>query len=119
MTSTSPDHIVEVGRITKRFPGVQALDHVSLAFRPGEIHAVVGENGAGKSTQMNILAGDLQPTEGELRVGGKRVRFASALDSRAAGIVVVYQELALCPTLTVAENIMMSAVAGSSAISFV
>ena len=94
--------------ITKRFPGVLALDKVSLGFRPGEVHAVVGENGAGKSTLMNILAGDLQPTEGELRIDGKPVRFRSPLDSRAAGIVVVYQELALCPTLSVAENIMMS-----------
>ena len=64
---------------------------------------------------MNILAGDLQPTDGGLRVDGKRVRFASPLDSRAAGIVVVYQELALCPTLSVAENIMMSEVAAQFA----
>jgi ribose transport system ATP-binding protein len=119
MTSASPTHIVEIDGITKRFPGVLALDRVSLAFRPGEVHAVIGENGAGKSTLMNILAGDLRPTEGELRVAGNRVRFASALDSRAAGIVVVYQELALCPTLSVADNIMMSEVAGSSPISFV
>jgi ribose transport system ATP-binding protein len=119
MNSKSPIHIVEVSGITKRFPGVLALENVSLAFRPGEVHAVVGENGAGKSTLMNILAGDLHPTEGELRVGGNRVRFASALDSRAAGIVVVYQELALCPTLTVAENIMMSEAAGRSVLSFV
>jgi len=119
MQSTDQIHIVEIDGITKRFPGVLALDHVSLAFRQGEVHAVIGENGAGKSTLMNMLAGDLQPSEGELRVDGHRVRFASALDSRAAGIVVVYQELALCPTLSVAENIMMSAVAGSSAVSFV
>src|SRR5262249_3301447 len=108
----SPPHIVEIDSVTKRFPGVLALDRVSLGFRPGEVHAVVGENGAGKSTLMNILAGDLQPTEGALLVDGSRVRFATALDSRAAGIVVVYQELALCPTLSVAENIMMSEVAG-------
>lgn len=119
MTSTGPTHIVEIDGVTRRFPGVLALDRVSLAFRPGEVHAVIGENGAGKSTLMNILAGDLQPTEGGLSVNGNRIRFASALDSRAAGIVVVYQELALCPTLSVAENIMMSEVAGSSAMSFV
>ncbi len=119
MTTDNQPNIVEIDGVTKRFPGVLALDRVSLGFRPGEIHAVVGENGAGKSTLMNILAGDLQPTDGGLRVNGKRVRFASALDSRAAGIVVVYQELALCPTLSVAENIMMSEVAGNSPISFV
>ena len=119
MSTTQTTPIVEVSGITKRFPGVTALDNVSLAFAAGEVHAVIGENGAGKSTLMNILAGDLQPTEGELRVGGERVRFTSALHSRAAGIVVVYQELALCPTLTVAENITMSEAASRSAISFV
>ncbi|MGE3306007.1 MAG: sugar ABC transporter ATP-binding protein [Rhizobiaceae bacterium] len=119
MNSTTPTHIVEVNGITRRFPGVLALDRVSLSFRPGEVHAVIGENGAGKSTLMNILAGDLHPSEGEIRVDGKTVRFGSTLDSRAAGIVVVYQELALCPTLSVAENIMMSDVASGSVVSFV
>ena len=91
---------VEIAGVTKRFPGVLALDRISIGFRAGEVHAVIGENGAGKSTLMNILAGDLQPNEGEIRVDGKPVRFASPLDSRAAGIVVVYQELALCPTMS-------------------
>ena len=115
----NPKDIVEISRMTKRFPGVIALNDVSLAFRPGEVHAVIGENGAGKSTLMNILAGDLQPSEGELKVDGERVRFRSAIDSRAAGIVVVYQELALCPTMSVAENIMMSTVAERSVLSLV
>jgi ABC-type sugar transport system ATPase subunit len=119
MSSNERSTIIEIVGVTKRFPGVLALDDVSLAFRPGEVHGVVGENGAGKSTLMNILAGDLQPTAGELRANGKIVRFASALDSRAAGIVVVYQELALCPTMSVAENIMMSDVAVGSAVAFV
>ncbi len=119
MTSTITSHIVEFSGITKRFPGVLALDNVSLAFRPGEVHAVIGENGAGKSTLMNILAGDLRPTEGELQVGGERVHFASALHSRQAGIVVVYQELSLCPTLSVAENVMMSDAAVRPALSLV
>ena len=119
MIIASAPNIVEIDGVTKRFPGVLALDRVSLDFRPGEVHAIIGENGAGKSTLMNILAGDLQPTEGTLRVKGDITRFTSALDSRAAGIVVVYQELALCSTLSIAENIMMSEVAGSSPISFV
>ena len=106
--ATSVPHIVEIAGVTKTFPGVLALDHIDLGFRSGEIHAVVGENGAGKSTLMHILAGDLQPNEGEIRVDGKATRFASPLESRAAGIVVVYQELALCPTMTIAENIVMS-----------
>ena len=105
---TSSPHIVEIAGVTKRFPGVLALDHIHVGFRAGEVHAVVGENGAGKSTLMHILAGDLQPSEGEIRVDGKATHLASPLDSRAAGIVVVYQELALCPTMTIAENVVMS-----------
>ena len=102
------DEIVEIAGVTKRFPGVIALNHVSVGFRRGEVHAVVGENGAGKSTLINVLAGEFPPNEGEIRIDGKPARFASPLDSRAAGIVVVYQELALCPTMSVAENVMMS-----------
>ncbi len=105
------DDIVEIAGVTKRFPGVTALNRVSVGFRAGEVHAVVGENGAGKSTLINVLAGEFPPNEGELRIDGKPVRFASPLDSRAAGIVVVHQELALCPTMSVAENVMMSELA--------
>ena len=111
---TSQPTIIEVAGVTKRFPGVLALDRVSLDFRAGEVHAVVGENGAGKSTLMHILAGEFPPTEGELIVDGQPTSFASPLDSRAAGIVVVYQELALCPTMTIAENIVMSDMARRS-----
>ena len=111
--------IVEIVGVTKRFPGVLALDRIAVGFRAGEVHAVIGENGAGKSTLMNILAGDLQPDEGEILVDAQVTRFASPLDSRAAGIVVVYQELALCPTLTIAENIMMSDMAARSVASLV
>ena len=119
MTDRAATAVVEIVGVTKRFPGVLALDRIAVGFRAGEVHAVVGENGAGKSTLMNILAGDLQPTEGEIRVDGQVTRFASPLDSRAAGIVVVYQELALCPTLTIAENIMMSDMAARSVVSLV
>ena len=116
---TDRDEIVEIVGVTKRFPGVIALNRVSLGFRRGEVHAVVGENGAGKSTLMNVLAGEFPPNEGEIRIAGKSVRFASPLDSRAAGIVVVYQELALCPTMSVAENVMMSELATRPAASMV
>ena len=114
-----PANIVEISGVTKRFPGVLALDRISVGFRAGEVHAVIGENGAGKSTLMNILAGDLQPDGGEIRVNGKAATISSPLVSRASGITVVYQELALCPTLTVAENIMMSDMAARSVVSFV
>ncbi|UDL89038.1 sugar ABC transporter ATP-binding protein [Mesorhizobium sp. PAMC28654] len=115
----TPAPIVEISGLIKRFPGVLALDRISVGFRAGEVHAVIGENGAGKSTLMNILAGDLQPDGGEIRIDGKPATIASPLASRAAGITVVYQELALCPTLTIAENIMMSDMAARSAMSFV
>ena len=71
------DEIVEIAGVTKRFPGVVALNYVSVGFRSGEVHAVVGENGAGKSTLINVLAGEFPPNEGELRIDGKPVRFAS------------------------------------------
>ena len=106
-----PRPLVEARGVSKRFPGVLALDGVSLAFRAGEVHAVIGENGAGKSTLMNVLAGDLQPDEGVVLVGGQETRLPSPLASQAAGITVVYQELALCPNLTVAENVALPATA--------
>jgi ABC-type sugar transport system ATPase subunit len=109
--------IVEISGVTKRFPGVLALDHISIGFRTGEVHAVVGENGAGKSTLMNILTGDLQPDEGEILIDGRATAISSPLASRALGITVVYQELALCPALSVADNIMMSDMAARPAMS--
>ena len=115
--TASPANIVEIAGVTKRFPGVLALDRISVGFRAGEVHAVIGENGAGKSTLMNILAGDLRPDGGRLLVDGKEVKLASPLDSRAQGITVVYQELALCPTMSVADNIMMSDMAARSVVS--
>ncbi|WP_442580967.1 sugar ABC transporter ATP-binding protein [Mesorhizobium sp. ASY16-5R] len=116
---SSQDAIVRIAGVTKRFPGVLALDRISIDFRAGEVHAVIGENGAGKSTLMNILAGDHQPDGGEIFVDGKATVISSPLVSRAAGITVVYQELALCPTLTIADNIMMSDMAARSVTSLV
>ncbi len=111
--------IVRISGVTKRFPGVLALDHIEVAFRAGEVHAVIGENGAGKSTLMNILAGDLQPNDGQIFIDGKPAIIASPLASRAHGITVVYQELALCSTLSIAENIMMPDMAARSVATFV
>lgn len=111
--------IVEISGLTKRFPGVLALDRISVGFRAAEVHAVVGENGAGKSTLMNILAGDLQPDDGEIHIDGRVTSISSPRVSRTLGITVVYQEPALCPTLSTAENIMMSDMAARPAMSVV
>ncbi|WP_308916563.1 sugar ABC transporter ATP-binding protein [Jannaschia sp. LMIT008] len=113
---TDGDAILEVRGLTKRFPGVLALDDVSLAFRPGEVHAVIGENGAGKSTLMHVLGGDLSPDAGAVYLGGAPVRLAGPLDAQSRGIGVVYQELALCRNLTVAENVTMPTVAARGAV---
>jgi len=98
---------LEVSGIRKQFPGVIALDDVSLRLRAGEIHALLGENGAGKSTLIKILTGVYQPDEGEIRLDGAQVRFASPRSALAAGISVVHQERNLIPQFTVAENILL------------
>jgi ABC-type sugar transport system ATPase subunit len=99
--------IIEFRGIRKSFPGVKALDDVSLSIDRGEIHAVVGENGAGKSTLMNILGGRYHPDAGEIFFNGSRVRIQSEFEALRLGIGVVYQELRLCPNLTVTENLFL------------
>jgi ABC-type sugar transport system ATPase subunit len=101
----SGQHILELRGITKDFPGVRAVNKVDLDLRRGEVHAVVGENGAGKSTLMNILGGVLQPDSGDLFLDSRPVRFADVADAGRNGIAVVFQELSLVPSLSVAENI--------------
>lgn len=108
--------LIELQDIRKQFPGVLALDGVSLQIRPGEIHTVIGENGAGKSTLINILAGELQPDSGTILYEGKAQSIPNARASQALGIRVVYQELALCPNLTVAENISLGQAATRAAL---
>ncbi len=103
------DVLLEMRGITKRFPGVTALQDVSLVVRPGEIHAICGENGAGKSTLMKVLSG-VYPTgsyDGEIRFDGKAVHFGGIRDSESAGIGIIHQELALVPYLSIAENIFL------------
>jgi ABC-type sugar transport system ATPase subunit len=99
--------IIEFRGIRKSFPGVRALDEVSFSIERGEIHAVVGENGAGKSTLMNILGGRYHPDAGEILFDGNRVRIQSEFEALKLGIGVVYQELRLCPNLTVTENLFL------------
>lgn len=101
-------HFLECVKITKRFPGVVALDQVDFFLKKGEVHALVGENGAGKSTLMNILGGILHPDEGELRMDGEKLELADPLDSLNHGIGFVHQESNLLPNLTVAENVFLS-----------
>ncbi|GIU92968.1 MAG: ABC transporter ATP-binding protein [Acidimicrobiia bacterium] len=93
--------------ISKTYPGVRALVGVDLTVGAGEVHALLGENGAGKSTLMKIMAGSVVPDAGELRLVGKVIPFGSPEAARAAGVSIVYQELSLVPTLTVAENVML------------
>lgn len=98
-------HILELKNIKKVFPGVCALDGVSLAFRPGEIHAIAGENGAGKSTFIKIITGAIQPTEGQIFFEGEEICSNSPIVSMKHGITAIYQEFNLFPALTAAENI--------------
>ncbi|WP_222192906.1 multiple monosaccharide ABC transporter ATP-binding protein [Modestobacter italicus] len=103
------DNILEMRSITKTFPGVKALSEVSLAVARGEVHAICGENGAGKSTLMKVLSG-VYPAgtyDGEIVFDGEVSRFSGIRDSEHAGIVIIHQELALVPYLSIAENIFL------------
>ena len=110
------DHILEMRHITKEFPGVKALDDVSLEVRRGEIHALVGENGAGKSTLMNVLSGiyPFGSYDGEIVYNGKICHFQKIRDSESRGIVIIHQELALVPYLSIAENMFLGNERGSA-----
>lgn len=99
--------LLSLAGVSKRFPGVVALDRVGLDVRAGEVLALVGENGAGKSTLVKILTGLYRPDEGEVRIGGRPVSFASPRDAWAAGITAIHQETVMFEELTVAENIFM------------
>ncbi len=91
--------------ISKSFPGVKALQDVSLDFKQGEIHALCGENGAGKSTLMNIISGNLKPDTGTILLNGQPVVIENVLQAEMLGIAIVYQERSLADPLSVAENI--------------
>ncbi|MFQ5654655.1 MAG: sugar ABC transporter ATP-binding protein [Planctomycetota bacterium] len=99
--------MLRVTGLTKRFPGVMALDAVSLEVRAGEVHALVGENGAGKSTLEKILGGGLIPDAGEALLDGSPLPFGDPPGSRRRGLGIIYQELTLVPELSAAENIFL------------
>ena len=109
--------LLEMKSITKTFPGVKALDNVNLRVEEGEIHALVGENGAGKSTLMNVLSG-IYPYgtyEGDIIYNGEVCKFAKIKDSEEKGIVIIHQELALIPYMTIGENMFLGNERGKKA----
>ena len=111
--------LLEMKNITKTFPGVKALDNVNLQVEEGEVHALVGENGAGKSTLMNVLSG-IYPYgtyEGDIIYNGEICQFNKIKDSEQKGIVIIHQELALIPYLTIGENMFLGNERGKSAAS--
>lgn len=93
--------------IVKRYGRVTAIDHADFDLYPGEILAVIGDNGAGKSSLIKAVSGAVQPDEGEIRLDGRPVSFDSPLDARKAGIETVYQTLALSPALSISDNMFM------------
>ena len=101
------DVILKMEGICKSFPGVRALHNVDFTLKKGEIHALMGENGAGKSTLIKIITGVYQKDAGQIYLEGKPVHFRSPQDAQNMGIGAVFQEIALCPNLTVAENIFI------------
>jgi ABC-type sugar transport system ATPase subunit len=101
------DPIISIRSVTKKFPGVVALENVSLDVRAGELHAICGENGAGKSTLMKILSGVITDFDGELLLAGRPARFKGTRDAEAAGVSIIHQELNLVEQLSAAANIFL------------
>ena len=101
------EYILELKGITKIFPGVKALNNVHFQLKPGEVHALMGENGAGKSTFIKVITGVHKAEEGEMFLNGQKVDFKGPRDAQAAGIAAVYQHATSYPHLTVTENIFM------------
>ncbi|HKL24603.1 MAG TPA: ATP-binding cassette domain-containing protein, partial [Desulfuromonadales bacterium] len=100
--------LLQVKNIRKTFPGVVALEDVSLSIAPGEIHTLLGENGAGKSSLMNVLTGLYRPDRGEILFDGQPVQFGSPRESLKKGIGMVHQHFMLVPAHTVFENILLA-----------
>ena len=101
------ESILKMEGICKSFPGVRALDNVDFALRKGEIHALMGENGAGKSTLIKVITGVYEKDAGRIVLDGKPIHFKSPQEAQNSGIGTVYQEITLCPNLTVAENMFI------------
>ncbi|MRH41459.1 ATP-binding cassette domain-containing protein [Aquibacillus halophilus] len=99
--------LLEMNKITKRFPGVYALQSVDFELRAGEVHALLGENGAGKSTLMKVLGGIHTPDEGKIHINGNEVSILDVKDAQQHGISIIHQEIVLVPYLSIAENIYL------------
>ena len=112
----SDEVVLRIRGLSKSFGAVKALTNVDFDLRRGEIHALSGENGAGKSTLMNIVDGIIRPDSGEILIDGRRVTLSSPAQAQALGIGFVHQEIALCPDISVAENMMMAATAKDPAL---
>src|SRR5471032_145643 len=102
-----PAPVLELSGIHKQFPGVKALSDVGLRLYPGEVHTLMGQNGAGKSTLIKVLTGVYAPDSGRIVLDGREIRPSSTLEAQNLGISTVYQEVNLCPNLSVAENIFI------------
>jgi inositol transport system ATP-binding protein len=112
-TREEVEPILRMQGVSKRFPGVRALDDVHLDVGPAEIHALLGENGAGKSTLLKILSGAYTADAGTIQLFGQSVVFATPHDAQRAGIVTIYQEFTLAPDMTIAENVFIGREPGS------
>ncbi|NVK32807.1 MAG: sugar ABC transporter ATP-binding protein [Gammaproteobacteria bacterium] len=99
--------IIEAKGLVKRYGKVTALDHADFDLRPGEILAVIGDNGAGKSSLIKAISGAVTVDEGDIKLNGKSMRFESPMQAREAGIETVYQNLALSPALSITDNLFM------------
>ena len=99
--------LFELRNVSKRFGAIHAIDDIDLTLGHGEVVGLMGDNGAGKSTLVRIIAGNFQPSEGEIALEGQPVRFAESADARNHGIEVVHQDLALCDNLTAADNVFL------------
>jgi len=104
---TQPHIVMQAKGLVKRYGQVVALDGVDFELRAGEILAVIGDNGAGKSSLIKALSGATIPDEGEILLDGKPIHFKSPIDARRAGIETVYQDLAVAPAMTIAENLFL------------
>lgn len=99
--------VLEFRNVSKQFGAIHAVDNLDFTLGQGEIIGLMGDNGAGKSTTVKLIAGNFQPTSGEILLAGTPTRFADSLDARQQGIEVVYQDLALCDNLTAADNVFL------------